>query len=483
MSPRSRSRWGRKPRQTPAPCPRPGKLPLSLLCLLALFAALLLAPTPALAADCPPEAGDCLSITNTGNFGGRIDLIIVGDGYTEAERDKFYKDAADAANGLVASEMYGNYKAVFNTWALFTASAQSGADHPSKNLYVDTAYDATYDTAGIDYLLTASVAKIYVDVNKRFPENDVILCLVNSTDYGGSGGGVAVISVDANALEIVRHELGHIIGNLADEYPDPYPGYPEGDPEPNVASAAHLTPLKWQSWVPDGTPIPTPNNVQTSIHDPVGAYEGARYMATGVYRPTPDCIMRALDVTFCQVCTEAMILQFSRLSLLIDEPVPPTLSAIPAVGPTTFTATIPALADLVFSWKIDGAPATGTTGSLLVDPSVLGLGDGTHTVELTVYDATPLVRDDPQGYMKESFMWTINVDSTLPAVSTTSSGVGGSGGSASGGAGGAGGANSQDGDCGCRLAGEASGAPALLWLLGLIPLARRLAGRNRRIAN
>jgi hypothetical protein len=455
--------------------PTPSRLPLLLLSLAVLLSGFLLRPTEALAKGCPPEAGDCASITNTGSFGARIDLAIVGDGYTEAERDKFYKDAEAAANGLVTSEMYENYQAVFNTWALFTPSAQSGADDPSANIFVDTAYDATYDTAGIAHLLTASVVQIYADVNKRLPEYDIILCLVNSKAYGGSGGGVAVISVDANALEIVRHELGHIIAGLADEYTEPYPGYPDGDPEPNVASAAHLEPLKWQSWIPDGTPIPTPNNVQTSIHDPVGAYEGARYKTTGVYRPTPDCIMRQLDVTFCQVCTQAMVLKLSYLSLLIDEPVPPSLSSIPAIGPTTFTATIPALADLVFSWKIDGAPVEGAASSLAVDPSALGLADGIHTVELTVYDATPLVRDDPQGFMKETFTWQINVDGTSSPMTSTSTGAGGT----ASGSGGSGGTGSNDDGCGCRLAGVGGEAPEMWWLVALAPLARRTWRRRR----
>src|SRR5262249_6105172 len=189
-----------------------------------------------------------------------------------------------------------------------------------------------------------------------------------------------------------------------------------------------------------------------------------------------------LNVTFCQVCTQAMVLQFSRLSLLIDEPVPPSLSAIPAAGPTTFTATIPALSDLMFSWKIDGAPVAGAASSLAVDPSALGLADGAHTVELTVYDATPLVRDDPQGLMKESFTWDIKVDSSLVPATTARGGAGGSGGAGSGGAGGSGG-SSEEGDCGCHLAGADSHAPPMWWLIALAfsaPFARKLS-RARRV--
>lgn len=431
-------------------------------------------PFSALAA-CPPEAGDCQQLLENGSLGARIDLVILGDGYTEAEKDKFYGDAQAAVAGMLDSEMYSSYKPVFNAYALFTPSAQSGADNPSEGLSVDTAFDASYDTNGIFYLLAVNYAKVLKELNDRFPEKDMAVVLVNDTEYGGSGGQVAVFSLDSNSVEIGRHELGHTFANLADEYTAPYPGFPDGDPEPNVATADHLDPVKWEMWLTPGVAVPTPDSAANADHDPIGAFEGARYKETGVFRPAPNCIMRELNVAFCPVCAEAMVKSFSELSLLIDAPVPASPAAIPAEGATPFTATIPALSNLTFTWTVDGQMVPEAGPVLALDPSALGLADGPHKVDLTVYDATPLVRNDPTGVMKETFTWDVAVDSSLPPIGG-SGGAGGGGGG--GGTGGGGSGGSGDGPCGCRAAGETSGTPAGWLLLGLAPFVARLRRRR-----
>jgi hypothetical protein len=431
-------------------------------------------------AACPPEAGDCEQVVENGNLGARIDLVILGDGYTEAERDKFYADAKAAIAGFLDSETYVAYKPVFNAYAIFTPSAQSGADHPSQGIAVDTAFGATYDYGGVPWALVLDYVSVAVELNARFPEKDMALVLVNDTEYGGTGGQVAVISLHETSIEIGRHELGHTFANLADEYTEPYPGYPEGDPEPNVASVEHLDPLKWEIWLTPGVSIPTPDTDAVSDHDPVGAFEGARYKTTGIFRPTSNCLMRELGITFCPVCAEAMVKSFSSLSLLIDAPVPASPAVIPAKGPTPFSATIPGLANLTFTWAVDGQMIENTAPAFALDPTALGLADGPHTVDLTVYDGSPLVRSDPDGVMMEKFTWDVAVDSTLPPI-TGSGGAGGGGGGGAGGDGGAAGAGGDapsDPSCGCRFLGaEPEGASGWL-LLGLASLAARRRRRS-----
>ncbi|MBK8254910.1 MAG: hypothetical protein IPK82_19905 [Polyangiaceae bacterium] len=432
-------------------------------------------------ADCPPAAGECKQLVDNGSLGARIDLVIMGDGYTAGEKDKFFADAQVAADGILKSETYGDYAPVFNVFAMYTPSAQSGADDPSAGVFVDTAFDGTYDTSGIDYLISINYGKALQELNTRFPEKDVALCLVNAAAYGGSGGPVAVVSLDANSLEVARHELGHTLAGLADEYTAPYPGYPDGDPEPNVALESNLDPVKWSMWLTPGVAIPTPISAANGDHDPIGAYEGARYKATGVFRPAPNCLMRELEITFCPVCSEAMVLEFSKLSLLIDAPTPASPITIPVKGVSTFSATLPALSNLMPSWKVDGNPVDGTTASLALDPEKLGLADGVHTVELAVYDATPKVRNDPQSVMTEVYTWDVTVDGTLPPNPGTGggagAGVGGSGGG--GGSGGVGNGNDVI-TCGCRTAGtDSNGSFSAVGVLGvLIALSRRRRTRG-----
>src|SRR6516165_2206557 len=46
----------------------------------------------------------------------------------------------------------------------------------------------------------------------------MIMVIVNSQVYGGSGGGVATFSLAAGANEIALHEMGHTAFGFADEY-------------------------------------------------------------------------------------------------------------------------------------------------------------------------------------------------------------------------------------------------------------------------
>lgn len=424
-------------------------------------------------ADCPPDAGDCQALLETGPTGSRVDFVIVGDGYTQAERDKFYADAQAVATDLQTASTYGSYAPVFNVWGLFVPSNESGADDPSTGTMVDTAFDSTYGLAGIDYLIGINTGKVFVEINGRFPERDQPIVLVNAPKYGGAGGTVAVVSTSPESLRIIEHEMGHSFAGLADEYETPYPGFPPGDPEPNVAALENLDPLKWSPWVPPGTPIPTPISAATSDYDPLGAYEGARYLSTGVFRPSPTCRMRELGFDFCAVCSEAMVLGFSELRILVDDVSPAEGTAIPGKGPSQVTAAVPALPDLTFSWAVDGAVVPGEVASTFaLDPSVLGLADGPHQITVTVHDATPYVRTDPEGVMTATSTRSLVVDSTLPPIG----GEGGSGGAGAGRPGPKPGGDDEsaeeDDGCGCAVPGTRSGSAAA-GILGLSVLALR----------
>ena len=64
---------------------------------------------------------------------------------------------------------------------------------------------------------------------------------------------------------------------------------------------------KWQSLLPEGTPVPTPDNneVLRTENGPLGVYEGAGYSSKGVYRPAMHCMMRDY-APFCPVCRERL---------------------------------------------------------------------------------------------------------------------------------------------------------------------------------
>ncbi len=281
--------------------------------------------------------------------------VFVAEGYTDSEeqRQKFTDDVENAKNYLLNISPFDEL--IIYVEPLFVASTDSGADHPSEGIYVDTAFDATYDTYGHARLLTVNDDKVkykadeaVADPNNLITGYDYLFVIVNDEQYGGSGGNVAVFStsIEFNSTEIAAHEAGHVIGKLADEYETPYPGYPEGDWEPNVTYDLNVDNVSneygwwglidrdWPGVWPDdlwdceeswthGLPCPTPKYITNKY----GLFEGARYFSEGIYRPKHTCKMRSLNQLFCEVCKEAL----RQNSIINQRPTLPVITFDPDV--------------------------------------------------------------------------------------------------------------------------------------------------------
>ena len=342
-----------------------------------------------------------------------FDIVVVGDGFTAKEKAAFFLAANQLAVALTGWGPYGNYAALLNIHGLFVASNESGADHPSQGVYRDTAFDTAFDVGGIERLAVADDAAVLALAGSAFPDMDLALVLVNDTAYGGSGGTVPVASRHAASVHILRHELAHTLSGVADEYTAAQGVYPPGDAEPNVTSKAHLQPLKWQHWVTPGTPVPTPDDLAVADFTPVGAFEGARYQAKGMFRPAPACLMRTLDKAFCPVCEEAMVLALAQATTTLRARFPLakalTCSAgTPAPGGPpacpVFQVQTAALTHLQVQWRRGDMPVgTGPTWQP-------GPGDvGQAVLVAEVADKTPVVRSDPNHDLVEWTQWDLTV--------------------------------------------------------------------------
>jgi hypothetical protein len=134
-------------------------------------------------------------------------------------------------------------------------------------------------------------------------------CWVNDPIPGGSDnyGTTAITYVNEASGTYLIHESGHTLGNLGDEYTTPYPGFPNTE-EPNTTTQTDLSMIKWNAWIPIGTPIPTPPT--TTYQNTVGLFEGAHYHATGWYRPTLGSRMQSVQSSsgFGPINQEALVL-------------------------------------------------------------------------------------------------------------------------------------------------------------------------------
>jgi hypothetical protein len=285
----------------------------------------------------------------------KVDLLLMGDGYTVAEMEKWHRDAQRMTSLLFASSPFKERKNDFNVWAVDTPAEESGVSRPSDGVYRRSPLRTGYDAFGSErYVLTFD--------NKRVREAaaaapyEFIEIIVNDRKYGGGGifNLYATVAAD-NAFSpyIFVHEFGHHFAGLADEYYTSAVAY-ESAPklpepwEPNVTSDPRGS--RWRDLITPGTPLPTPwpkdafeaqqltiqarrseirsqrqpeqemealfreeREETTKLLDAipfarrVGAFEGAMYQAKGYYRPQADCIMFTRDeVGFCAVCRRAI---------------------------------------------------------------------------------------------------------------------------------------------------------------------------------
>ncbi len=159
-------------------------------------------------------------LLNNGATAARLNVVIFSEGYTSQELSKYSADANTLLNKLLNTQPFKEYNSYFNAFAISVASKESGSDHPSRNLFRDTFFNSTYDSFGIQRLITISGAgRVRVDslLQLLMPEYDIVLMIVNDPEYGGSGGFPAITSINISAPEIVVHEIGHSFAGLGDE--------------------------------------------------------------------------------------------------------------------------------------------------------------------------------------------------------------------------------------------------------------------------
>lgn len=355
-------------------------------------------------------------IEDHGNDENRMVWVIMGDGYTSLELDYYYRDVDNIIHEFFSTSPWAEYKNFINIYRIDVVSNESGADHPSSNIYVDTALDATYDTYGIGRLLTVNDAKAF-DIASSIPSFDAVMVIVNDGTYGGSGGATMVFSNHEKSGRIALHEAGHLIADLADEYETPYPGYPEGDSEPNVTYQTELEYIPWKSWIESGTPLPTP---ETGGDFGVGIYEGARYRSTGIYRPTYNSIMRSLGSPYGPINSEAVVINLYNYVDPIDKHLPDANNLLSSsdysVSQFKIELVNPESEGLGISWEIDGIILEKENSTTLsVDASILK--QGSHSIKVLVAEYTPLVRNDPQELLFSSRTWSLEKASASGIIS------------------------------------------------------------------
>lgn len=359
-------------------------------------------------------------IRSHGDSANRVDMVIMGDGYTSGELDKYAQDVERVISGFFSQEPFYEYQRYFNVHRVDIVSKESGVDHPERNSFRNTELDGTFDCEGIRRLVCVNTAKVDIVLQNNLLPNqrDIPLVIVNDSEYGGSGGAVGVASTNIAVIELVLHELGHSFGLLADEYQDSPPACNNTiEPsEPNVTMQTQPSLTKWNTgggpptgWIDLSTPIPTTG----SSPGMPGLYEGARYCLKGLYRPTFNSKMRMLGFPFEQINEEQLVKRIYNFVSPLDLSIP-TNSNVQITNGESLDFRVelpqPRTHSLTATWFLNDQ--TQRTGSqYILDSSTLD--QGLHKVRVVIQDPTSKVRHDPARVLMEERIWDVEIN---PAV-------------------------------------------------------------------
>ena len=293
-------------------------------------------------------------LMENGDPSQKVDIVIMGDGYSRAEMEQCRKDAKHFNDVMFGTDPFSARKKDFNVWFVEAESKESGIDVPDKNVWKGNILGNQYNTFGSARYVLTTDNKAVRDIAGAAPY-DFICILINDSRYGG--GGIYNLYATTYTREETKgqewqrdyvyvHEFGHSFAGLGDEYYSSSTGYndfykPGVEPwEPNVTALLDPKNVKWKQFMTPGIQIPTPwekaaydsisgeqskldrlasdyyakrepfyqqltairKNPKQAGH--VGAFEGSGYSAKGLYRPSVDCRMFSLSlVAFDPVCT------------------------------------------------------------------------------------------------------------------------------------------------------------------------------------
>lgn len=96
----------------------------------------------------PSSPGPLLEIERNGDLSTKVDFLILGDGYTAAERPKFEADARRLTAALFATSPFKERRKDFNVWGLCPPANESGVSRPSTGIHRSSPIGATYDALG-----------------------------------------------------------------------------------------------------------------------------------------------------------------------------------------------------------------------------------------------------------------------------------------------------------------------------------------------
>ena len=295
----------------------------------------------------------------------RIDVAVMGDGFTVASSDqKREREWAELCVDVLFSEAsFDEYRDYFNYYYVrlvsedekvdpsLTDAQKAKIDEKNKKRAKKRKYDYVTaldcKAAGPQGQVMADRALVYhwLTVADRdrpgCADDGIVIAFARFGQLGMGGGGVANVGRPDKSITV--HEFGHAFVGLLDEY--------TGNPAPPryAIRAANAT--------SDQADIPWQHFLDARVKG-VDVIEGGATHSKGVWRPAQSCAMNAAGATgFCPVCREAAVLAIYRYVSPIDTSSPPDTTELKVVaGDATVLAVTPMQPrrhDLEVTWQLE----------------------------------------------------------------------------------------------------------------------------------
>jgi hypothetical protein len=346
------------------------------------------------------------TIYKTGSLNNRVNVVILGDGFTQKELPEFTAQAKKFADFFLSYSPYNHYRGYFNFFSIPTPSKESGVTNPgtAPDVYPDqpvgkknTFYSATFGSS-IHRLVTVNYSVVFNILASNLPEYDLAVVLVNTKFYGGSGGSIAVHTLHDQADLIGVHEIGHTFTHLNDEY---WAGAGYGWEAPNMTMDGNPATIKWKNWI---------NSNGINIYKHSGDGDAASW-----HKPTSGtCLMEFLNQPFCAVCKEAtteMILFFVNP---VEKAEPETDGTFVLEKETTFKLNLvkPEPNSLQVIWKLNEEEIASGPDHITLSPDDVG---GYAMLTATIFDSTAMSRKDSM-FNQRSIKMEWSIQSTAPGI-------------------------------------------------------------------
>ncbi|WP_266367277.1 M64 family metallopeptidase [Tellurirhabdus rosea] len=338
------------------------------------------------------------TLQKTGPLPNRVNIVIVGDGFTAQEMNAFSEAARRFMNAFLESAPYRNYQQYFNFFAIQVPSKESGATNPgtAPDAYPDqpvetkdTYFGASFGALNIHRLVVVQKYSALTNVlAENFPAYSQVVVIVNSPWYGGSGGPHTVFTLHSTAYLIALHEMGHSFGFLKDEY---WAGEQFAAEAPNMTRNSNPATVVWKAWLQTF-------NIGVFGH------------GTGWYKPTSQqCLMERLDQQLCAVCREATVRRILQRVNPVEGYNPATSGPVVVRKPETFRLNLlrPFPNTLRVEWRLDGALVGRNTDEVTLSPAQIPNRTGRLTA--TVADTTDLIRmEGGRPYLTYNRDWNLD---------------------------------------------------------------------------